>query len=113
MIDRMSKYSFVLLSSGKEEFLRDVQALGLVDITRSEKALDERSSRLLGSIAEQKKLIGEIEACSDDTLKLYRESLAALIGDRSYLSGLPSGDPRNLSVPSMLPPGAEAAKGAL
>ncbi|MBO4595229.1 MAG: ATPase V [Bacteroidales bacterium] len=78
MIDRMSKYSFVLLSSGKEEFLRDVQALGLVDITRSEKALDERSSRLLGSIAEQKKLIGEIEACSDDTLKLYRESLAAL-----------------------------------
>ena len=40
------------------------------------------------------------------------EGLAGLIGDRSYLSGLPSGDPRNLSVPSMLPPGAEAAKGA-
>ena len=34
------------------------------------------------------------------------ESLAALIGDRSYLSGLPSDDPRNLTVPSMLPPGA-------
>ncbi len=40
------------------------------------------------------------------------ESLAALIGDRSYLSGLPSDDPRNLTVPSMLPPGAEAAKEA-
>ena len=40
------------------------------------------------------------------------ESLAALIGDRSYLSGLPSEDPRNLTVPSMLPPGAEAGKGA-
>ena len=38
------------------------------------------------------------------------ESLAALIGDRSYLSGLPSDDPRNLTVPSMLPPGAEAGK---
>ena len=38
------------------------------------------------------------------------ESLAALIGDRSYLSGLPSEDPRNLTVPSMLPPGAEEAR---
>ena len=40
------------------------------------------------------------------------ESLAALIGDRSYLSGLPSDDPRNLTVPSMLPPGAEVSKEA-
>lgn len=40
------------------------------------------------------------------------ESLAALIGDRSYLSGLPSDDPRNLTVPSMLPPGAEISKEA-
>ena len=40
------------------------------------------------------------------------ESLAALIGDRSYLSGLSSDDPRNLTVPSMLPPGAETAKEA-
>ncbi len=43
---------------------------------------------------------------------MYREgtdeSLAALVGDRSYLSGLPSEDPRNLTVPSMLPPGKEA-----
>ena len=40
------------------------------------------------------------------------EDLAVLIGDRSYLSGLPSDDPRNLTVPSMLPPGAEAVKEA-
>ena len=40
------------------------------------------------------------------------ESVAALIGDRSYLSGFPSDDPRNLTVPSMLPPGAEASKEA-
>ena len=31
------------------------------------------------------------------------ESLAALIGDRSYLSGLPSDDPRNLTVLSQRP----------
>ena len=38
------------------------------------------------------------------------QSLADLIGDRSYLSGLPADDPRNLTVPSMLPPGAEPGK---
>ena len=38
-------------------------------------------------------------------------ALAALIGNRSYLSGLPADDPRNLTVPSMLPPGAEKGKG--
>ena len=38
------------------------------------------------------------------------ESLSALIGDRSYLSGLPSGDPGNLRVSSMLPPGIPAGK---
>ena len=31
------------------------------------------------------------------------ESLAALIGNRSYLSGLPVDDPRNLRIPSLLP----------
>ncbi len=40
------------------------------------------------------------------------ENLSLLIGDRSYLSGLPSEDPRNLTVPSMLPPGTEAVKEA-
>ena len=33
------------------------------------------------------------------------EDFAVLTGDRSYLSGLPSKDPRNLTVQSMLPPG--------
>jgi len=35
------------------------------------------------------------------------EALAARIGNRSYLSGLPADDPRNLTVPSMLPPGPD------
>ena len=35
------------------------------------------------------------------------ESVAAVIGNRSYLSGLPWEDPRNLRVKSLLPPGAD------
>lgn len=38
------------------------------------------------------------------------EEVSALIGDNSYLSGLPSDDERNLSVESMLPPGAALKK---
>ena len=37
-----------------------------------------------------------------------REELAALIGDRSYLSGLPAEDSRNLKIPSLLPPAKPA-----
>ena len=35
---------------------------------------------------------------------MRREELSAAIGNRSYLSGFPADDPRNLSRPSMLPP---------
>ena len=38
------------------------------------------------------------------------ENLSELIGDRSYLSGLPSVDRRNLTVASMLPPGGTLEK---
>ena len=38
------------------------------------------------------------------------DELAALIGDRSYLSGLPADDPRNWQVESMLPPGDPPGK---
>ena len=35
---------------------------------------------------------------------ISREELADIIGNRSYLSGLPADDPRNLKIPSLLPP---------
>ena len=35
---------------------------------------------------------------------ITREELAGIIGSRSYLSGLPADDPRNLRIPSLLPP---------
>lgn len=78
MIEKMSKYSFILLPSGKEGFLEKLQELGLVDITRSEKPVDERSSELFDRIAARKLLISDIEKGSDYTLRLLQESLAAL-----------------------------------
>lgn len=40
------------------------------------------------------------------------EALAALIGNSSYLSGLPADDPRNLRVKSLLPPAGPDGEGA-
>lgn len=60
MIDRMTKYSFVLLSGGEAEFLRQIEALGLVDITRSSKPVDDRSSALVSKIGELKSAIEKL-----------------------------------------------------
>jgi len=56
--------------------------------------------------------VGMIEACYRYIMEgsLSREELAEEIGNASYLSGLPVDDPRNLKVPSLLPPGAEEKK---
>lgn len=43
MVDKMMKYSFILLSSESEAFLEQLQELGVVDITRSTKPIDEPS----------------------------------------------------------------------
>ncbi len=47
MIEKMTKYSFILLSGEKENFLEGLQNLGVVDITRSNKPIDESSEKML------------------------------------------------------------------
>jgi V/A-type H+-transporting ATPase subunit I len=61
MIDRMTKYSFVLLSGSEEGFLKQIEALGLVDITRSAKPVDDESNGLMTKISELKKAIDKLE----------------------------------------------------
>ena len=78
MIEKMTKYSFVLLSADKEEFLSGLQDLGLVDITRSEKPVDDNTAAMLADIEAQHKLISEIEAGSDSTLAGMKENLKNL-----------------------------------
>ena len=78
MIEKMTKYSFVLLSADKEEFLSGLQDLGLVDITRSEKPVDDNTAEMLADIEAQRKLISEIEAGSDPTLAGMKENLKNL-----------------------------------
>lgn len=62
MIEKMTKYSFILLSGKTEEFLRRLQGLGLVDITRSSKPVDEHSAGLLSTTNELKKAAAKLES---------------------------------------------------
>lgn len=68
MIEKMTKYAFILLSGKSEEFLKRLQGLGLVDITRSSKPVDDRSAALLNVSNELRKAASKLEAedYSDD-----------------------------------------------
>ena len=50
MIAQMTKYSFILLNGMQESLMDTLQEIGLVDITRSSKPIDDRSRELLSSI---------------------------------------------------------------
>ena len=47
MVDKMMKYSFILLSGETEGFLNKLQEMGVVDVTRSAKPIDDNSARML------------------------------------------------------------------
>lgn len=69
MIEKMTKYSFILPASSKESFLEELQTLGVVDISHSEKPVDDRSNRLFEKIEELKSLYSDIQKGSDRTLE--------------------------------------------
>ena len=46
MVTEMTKYDFILLSGDADGFLKKLQEIGLVDITRSVKPVDEQSEKL-------------------------------------------------------------------
>ena len=50
MIASMTKYSFVLLNGEQNDLLEKLQEIGLVDITRSTKPVDEVSQKLAGEV---------------------------------------------------------------
>lgn len=62
MIDKMTKYSFILMSGKAEDFLGRLRALGLVDITRSAKPVDDTSAASLSSSEALQKAITRLES---------------------------------------------------
>lgn len=86
MIAKMTKYTFVLMSGRRNKFLEDIQELGIVDITRSRKAIDEHSERLMFEIEDIKRHISQIKAGTDHHLEeLVARANALAIEEKSLL----------------------------
>lgn len=60
MVTEMTKYDFILLSGDADAFLEKLQSLGVMDITRSMKPIDEKSEKL------------------SNRAEIYRKAIAAL-----------------------------------
>ena len=61
MITKMTKYSFVLLTGEKEGFLEQLQELGVVDISRSVKPVDQDSSEMFAKATRARKALEYLE----------------------------------------------------
>lgn len=78
MIEKMTRYDFILLSQERDEFLEHLKTLGVIDITRSRKPVDQRSEELLSEIEAVKSEINRIRKGSDAHLQSLRTDLADL-----------------------------------
>ncbi|MBO6083089.1 MAG: hypothetical protein J6P46_08730, partial [Bacteroidales bacterium] len=58
----MTRYNFILLGGEEEKFLADLQELGVVDITRSVKPVDDRSAALLREAETYREAIAYLSA---------------------------------------------------
>ena len=64
MIAPMTKYSFILLNGEQQDLLERLQGLGLVDITRSTKPVDDQSREMVAQIEQVDSLIQGLEKIS-------------------------------------------------
>lgn len=85
MIEKMTKYSFVLLKEQTEGFLEKLQSLGVMDITRSVKPFDAESVAMLEKNTRRKKAIKILESLDyskdeDYTAILDAEKATAIEG---------------------------------
>lgn len=72
MVTKMTKYSFILLSEQTEGFLNSLQELGVVDISRSLKPIDEQSSGMLAEADRAKKALTILAACKAESEKDFK-----------------------------------------
>ena len=78
MIEKMTKYSFVLLKGGEEKFLEQLRELGVVDIKRSSVPVDAHSTDLLDRIGQIKNEIESLQNGVDTHLTELLEQRQSL-----------------------------------
>jgi V/A-type H+-transporting ATPase subunit I len=90
MVDKMMKYSFILLNGETEEFLNKLQELGLVDVTRSAKPIDELSTRMLDQASATRRIILKLEGvdyAKDADAESITKAAAAAVLEQNLTEG--------------------------
>ena len=124
MITKMTKYSFILLTGEKEGFLEQLQELGVVDISRSVKPVDQDSSEMLAKATKAKKTIeflagidytkdADYEAISKTTTHIEGSPVEYVDGCKARISVLESDLANTLKQVSARYPWGEFDKAAL
>lgn len=88
MIKKMTKYSFVIFYKDVEGFLKGLQNLGVMDITRKNKPVDSDSRDLFDKIAKCKALISSLKQVK---AKAEKEKIK-ISTDSVFLSKVPDGE---------------------
>lgn len=86
MIEKMTKYSFVLLHGCTDDFLSSLKETGLMDIVRSQKPVDDNSAGLLASVTEQRRQIERIANDDFSRDSRYNALVAELADAQKELS---------------------------
>ena len=84
------KYSFILLSEESEGFLEKIQELGVVDVTRSARPVDERSAAMLDEVLAANKITGKIEGLDfskEGDFDRIREAAAGVTLEENLTAG--------------------------
>ena len=93
MITKMTKYTFLLLSSDTEAFLREIQELGVLDITRSRKPVDATSGKLYKEAEALRKEIETVQRCDYSRDEEHRSISTKLdAAEEAYAEKLHWGD---------------------
>lgn len=90
MVDKMIKYSFILLSEETDGFLNKLQELGVVDVTRSAKPIDDHSAAMLDSVANAKRVIGKLETINyskEENKKAIELAYGRAVADKDMVAG--------------------------
>ena len=90
MVEKMIKYSFILLSEETDGFLNKLQELGVVDVTRSAKPIDDHSAAMLDSVATAKRVIGKLETINyskDENKKAIELAYGRAVAEKDMVAG--------------------------
>ncbi len=102
MITKMTKYTFLLLSSDTEAFLREIQDLGVLDINRSRKPVDATSGKLYREAEQIRHEIETIEKCDfsrdeqHSALSAKLTAAEAALAEKKHWGDLDAGKVREL-----------------